>query len=70
MKLPIAKLATLAEAIHVDTWVQWSWRWDAEPGRHRLSVRAWDPDGPQTEEVAGVVPDGATGYDGVDVTVE
>ena len=62
--------ATLAEAIHVDTWVQWSWRWDAEPGRHRLSVRAWDPDGPQTEEVAGVVPDGATGYDGVDVTVE
>ena len=62
--------ATLAEAIHVDTWRQWSWRWEAMPGRHRIAARAWDPDGPQTEAVAGVVPDGATGYDGVDVTVE
>ena len=28
-----------------DTWVQWSWRWDATPGEHTLEVRATDAAG-------------------------
>lgn len=61
--------ATLSEEISVDTWRQWSWTWPATPGEHVLRVRASDPDGPQTGEVAGVLPDGATGWHEVRVTV-
>jgi len=62
--------ATLAESGGIDSWRQWSWRWTVdEPGRHELRVRAFDPDGPQTGAVADVVPDGATGYDFVQVSV-
>lgn len=62
--------ATLADEIGIDTWRQWSWTWqDATPGKHTLDVRASDPDGFQTGEVAGVVPDGATGYHRLHVTV-
>lgn len=62
--------ATLAKVPNVDTWVQWVWDWDAEPGDHRLSVRAIDADGvTQTEDQAPVLPDGATGYDSIDVSV-
>lgn len=54
--------ATLAEAISIDTWVQWRFDWDAQPGTHTLRVRATDADGEvQTSRVQGVVPDGATG---------
>lgn len=54
--------ATLAEAISIDTWVQWRFDWDAESGTHTLRVRATDADGEvQTSEMQGVVPDGATG---------
>ena len=61
---------TLAEEISVDTWRQWSWQWDATPGEHTLRVRASDPvNGPQTGERAGVLPDGATGWHEVTVTV-
>ena len=53
-----------------DTWVQWRWEWDARPGRHRLEVRATDTSGyTQTSKRADVVPDGATGYHGVDISV-
>lgn len=62
--------ADVASEISVDTWRQWSWTWRAEPGRHVLRVRASDPDGPQTGDVADVVPDGATGWHEVDVVVE
>jgi len=61
--------ATLAADASVDTWRQWRWTWRAEPGEHVLHVRAFDPDGPQTGAIAGVLPDGATGYDAVHVTV-
>ncbi|MBO3083785.1 molybdopterin-dependent oxidoreductase [Cellulomonas sp. zg-ZUI188] len=61
--------ATLADDGGIDTWRQWSWTWDAEPGSYLLYVRASDPQGPQTGAVADVVPDGATGYDSVRVTV-
>lgn len=62
--------ATLADEISIDTWRQWSWQWDATAGEHTLRVRASDPvDGPQTGERADVVPDGATGWHEVTVTV-
>ncbi|MGR2752772.1 molybdopterin-dependent oxidoreductase [Agromyces arachidis] len=54
--------ATLATAISRDTWVQWRYEWDAEPGGHTLRVRAVSADGEvQTTDVAPVAPDGATG---------
>ena len=62
--------ARLAEVPSEDTWVQWVWAWDAAPGPHTLRVRATDGDGAvQTSERADVVPDGATGWDAVSVTV-
>ncbi|MFJ8829851.1 sulfite oxidase [Micromonospora aurantiaca] len=62
--------ATLAPAVSADTWVQWSWRWDATPGEHTLQVRATDTTGEtQTEQPAPVAPDGATGWHTVRVTV-
>ena len=44
--------ATLAPAVSVDTWVQWSWRWPATAGEHTLQVRATDRDG-ETQTAAG-----------------
>lgn len=63
--------AELAEVPNVNTWVQWAWSWDAtERGDHLLEVRATDGTGqPQTSVQTGVLPDGATGYDALSVTV-
>ncbi|OKI69102.1 molybdopterin-dependent oxidoreductase [Micromonospora sp. CB01531] len=62
--------ATLAPAVSVDTWVQWSWRWAATPGEHTLQVRATDADGEtQPGERRPVAPDGATGWHTVRVAV-
>ncbi|WP_436837765.1 molybdopterin-dependent oxidoreductase [Micromonospora chersina] len=62
--------ATLAPTPSVDTWVQWSWRWDATPGEHTLQVRATDAAGEtQPERRRPVAPDGATGWHTVKVTV-
>ncbi|WP_370518277.1 molybdopterin-dependent oxidoreductase [Micromonospora sp. AMSO31t] len=62
--------ATLAPTVSVDTWVQWSWRWDATPGDHTLQVRATDSAGQtQPEQRRPVAPDGATGWHTVPVTV-
>jgi DMSO/TMAO reductase YedYZ molybdopterin-dependent catalytic subunit len=45
------------------TWVQWRYDWQAEPGSHRIQVRATDGTGAlQIEAEQGVRPDGATGY--------
>lgn len=55
--------ATLATAISDDTWVQWSLPWTAAPGDHVLRCRAVSTTGEtQTAALAGVAPDGATGY--------
>ncbi|WP_028658833.1 molybdopterin-dependent oxidoreductase [Nocardioides insulae] len=63
--------ARLATEDTVDTWRQWVWEWDAEPGRHVLEARAVDATGtPQTGEEAGVAPDGATGYPRREIDVE
>ncbi len=62
--------AELAKAISADTWRQWKWEWQAKSGHHVLSVRATDAKGTvQTEAIADVVPNGATGLHSIDVTV-
>lgn len=62
--------ADLAAEISVDTWRQWSWPWDATPGDHVLRVRATDATGEvQTDRRQDVVPDGATGWHEVRVSV-
>jgi DMSO/TMAO reductase YedYZ molybdopterin-dependent catalytic subunit len=54
----------------VDSWRQWAYVWEATSGKHQLQVRATDNSGyTQTEQLADVVPDGATGWHTVDVSV-
>ncbi|MEU6908043.1 molybdopterin-dependent oxidoreductase [Streptomyces coeruleorubidus] len=62
--------ATLATVPSVDTWRQWSWPWQATPGKHRLQVRATDHTG-QVQPGQGhkPLPDGATGWHTIKVTV-
>lgn len=63
--------ATLAAEASVVTWRQWSFDWDATPGPHYIKVRATDGTGElQTEKRADPVPDGASGWQSVMVTVE
>jgi DMSO/TMAO reductase YedYZ molybdopterin-dependent catalytic subunit len=62
--------ATLAAADGLDTWRQWMWAWDAQPGLHTLQVRATDSKGvTQTAARANPVPNGASGWDSTVVTV-
>ncbi|MFI7244989.1 molybdopterin-dependent oxidoreductase [Streptomyces qinglanensis] len=64
------RTARLAEEDSQDTWRQWLWEWDAEPGSHTLQVRATDKQGcTQTADRVGTVPDGATGRHSVVVNV-
>ncbi len=53
-----------------DLWRQWRWSWRADPGSHRLEVRAVDGSGRmQTGDRAEVFPSGSTGWHSVLVTV-
>ncbi len=62
--------ARLAAADGIDTWRQWMWAWDARPGLHQLQVRATDNSGvTQTPRRVRPVPNGASGWDSVVVTV-
>lgn len=62
--------AVLGKVPNVDTWVQWSVDWVADKGDHKIQVRATDRNGEtQTAERADVLPDGATGYHSVQVSV-
>jgi DMSO/TMAO reductase YedYZ molybdopterin-dependent catalytic subunit len=63
--------AQLADALNRDSWRQWRFDWDAVPGRHTLTVRAVDGGGAtQTETRADIVPDGASGWMSLVVTVD
>lgn len=63
--------ATLSAEASVITWRQWSYEWDATPGPHYIKVRATDGTGEvQTDRRAEPVPDGASGWQSVMVTVE
>ncbi len=54
-----------------DTWRQWSLAWQATKGSHTLTVRATDRTGAvQTDRRTRTVPDGASGWHSVVVTVE
>ncbi|MEU6892660.1 molybdopterin-dependent oxidoreductase [Streptomyces sp. NPDC046557] len=62
--------ADLAAEATADTWRQWSYRWQAAPGGHTLTVRATDRSGTtQTEERTPTIPDGASGRHSVVVSV-
>lgn len=55
--------AQLADSAGDDAWRQWRFDWDATPGRHSLTVRAFDGTGRrQTDRRTDVVPDGASGW--------
>ncbi|MTV25739.1 molybdopterin-dependent oxidoreductase [Nitriliruptoraceae bacterium ZYF776] len=62
--------AELSPAVNDVTWVPWTFRWQASPGRHTLRVRATDETGEvQTDRRRGVRPNGATGQHGIVVQV-
>ncbi|MER7208332.1 molybdopterin-dependent oxidoreductase [Streptosporangium sp. NPDC000239] len=62
--------ADLAASAGPDTWRQWRTTWQATPGQHRLEVRATDATGhTQPAERVPPIPDGATGWHTVLVTV-
>jgi DMSO/TMAO reductase YedYZ molybdopterin-dependent catalytic subunit len=63
--------ATLGAAYSNDTWRLWSYTWQADqPGHHTITVRATDNTGAvQTADIAGAVPNGATGWHSVPFTV-
>jgi DMSO/TMAO reductase YedYZ molybdopterin-dependent catalytic subunit len=64
------ELARLADTVSADTWRQWSWRWEAIAGPHRLAVRATDATGEtQPAEPRPPAPDGATGWHTIEVEV-
>jgi DMSO/TMAO reductase YedYZ molybdopterin-dependent catalytic subunit len=63
--------ATLAAEDTIDTWRQWTFRWNATPGNHRLTVRATDGDGQvQTADRAAPRPNGSSGLHNTVVMVE
>jgi DMSO/TMAO reductase YedYZ molybdopterin-dependent catalytic subunit len=52
------------------TWVQWSYAWPAQPGSHRIEVRATDGTGEvQTDQRTPPAPDGARGHHTISVSV-
>ncbi len=60
----------LGPDVGLDYWRQWYLPWKAEPGLHRLAVRATDRDGKvQTAERATPFPNGSSGIQEVVVTV-
>jgi DMSO/TMAO reductase YedYZ molybdopterin-dependent catalytic subunit len=62
--------ATLEPVPSADTWRQWTVPWDATPGKHRLTVRAYDTNGTRQDETQRPpIPDGATGWHSVECTV-
>ena len=63
-------IAKLGAEDTVDTWRQWVYEWDATPGDHRIRVRATDKTGyTQTSQPADPIPNGATGWHTIDVSV-
>jgi len=63
--------ARLAEQLSPDSWRQYVYEWNAEPGSYTLQVRATDGRGEtQTADTGPPVPSGATGYHTVPVSVD
>ena len=54
-----------------DTWRKWALDLDVTAGEHTIEARATDGFGEvQTDEIADVAPDGASGYDVVPFSAE
>lgn len=64
--------AELAAQDNVETWRQWSYRWDdATEGTHQVAIRATNRNGEtQTSERAPIRPNGTTGWHSVQFRVE
>lgn len=63
-------IARLGPDVGLDYWRQWYLPWEATPGHHTLTARAFDGAGQvQSEQRADPAPDGASGYHSVGVTV-
>jgi DMSO/TMAO reductase YedYZ molybdopterin-dependent catalytic subunit len=63
--------ARLAPVDGPDTWRQWTFRWTATPGTHKLTVRATDGTGElQTDRPAPPRPNGSSGLHNTIVMVE
>ncbi|HVV11094.1 molybdopterin-dependent oxidoreductase [Amycolatopsis sp.] len=55
--------AMLSTEVNIDSWRMWWAQLDASKGSHTVTVRATDKSGyTQTDQIADVVPDGATGW--------
>jgi len=62
--------AEMAEEVNGSTWRQWSYVWDASPGRHTVTARAIDNNGAiQTADRDEPLPDGVSGHHSVVVLV-
>jgi DMSO/TMAO reductase YedYZ molybdopterin-dependent catalytic subunit len=62
--------AKLATVVTVDSWLQWSFAWDAKKGNHKIAVRAIGTDGDvQTAALADPAPNGSTGLHTIEVGV-
>jgi DMSO/TMAO reductase YedYZ molybdopterin-dependent catalytic subunit len=62
--------AKLATVVTVDSWLQWSYAWDATKGNHTIAVRAIGADGEvQTAALADPAPNGSTGLHTIGVSV-
>ena len=54
----------------MDSWLQWSYAWDAGAGDHQIEVRATDTEGlVQTSDYVPPAPDGSTGWHTITVGV-
>jgi sulfite oxidase len=54
----------------VDSWLQWSFAWNATKGNHRIEVRAIDNNGQvQTSALADPAPNGSTGLHTIAVAI-
>ncbi|MBT0567314.1 molybdopterin-dependent oxidoreductase [Williamsia sp. CHRR-6] len=57
------EVATLADEYSIDTWRQWTYKWQATKGQHTITCRATDKTGAtQTEKRTTPIPGGATGW--------
>lgn len=62
--------AELALEPTIDSWRQWMFTWQAQPGKYPVTVRATDSTGEvQTKELADPAPNGASGWHTVEVQV-
>jgi DMSO/TMAO reductase YedYZ molybdopterin-dependent catalytic subunit len=62
--------AKLATVVTIDSWLQWSFAWDAKKGNHTIAVRAIGADGDvQTAKLADPAPNGSTGLHTIRVGV-